>query len=82
MHNAKLETSDRLKRLHEFLVKRGEHGATTAEIQEETRSQAVHSDVSELRACGYDIHCAYVGTNEAGRKVYLYRLRGRRSDAA
>ena len=81
MHAANPDSSARLKRVVTFLRARGENGATTWEIAEHCGDLAVHSSISECRARGYDIDCRYVGTTN-GRRTYLYRLRGKRAEAA
>ena len=82
MHASRVAHSPRLQQLLAYLTERGEKGATTREIVDATGSCAVHSDVAELRANGHDISCLYVGATEDKRRIYLYRLRGKREDAA
>ncbi len=67
MHNARIETSDRLQRVYRAL-QRGPK--TTRDLIHETGCCAINSIVSELRACGIP-----VGKPERIRQgVYLYRL--------
>ena len=78
---AKLERSPRLQAFLRFLEDRGDRGATTFEIAQETRSCAVHTDCSELRANGFVIDVRQVG-HENGRRIYLYRLKGKPAASA
>lgn len=66
MHNAKLQNSDRLRRVLNLLL-RGPH--TTLEIVREAQVCAVNSIISELRANGIPVDCKCLGK---GR--YLYSL--------
>jgi hypothetical protein len=71
-HAADLSRSDRLQRLHKLLSQGGIY--TTARIQSETGSMAVHSDAHELRQNGVPVAPAvYLGRLD-GRKVYGYKL--------
>lgn len=72
--NAAPLTSPRLAAVVSMLRRRGDYGATTAEIQSETGSMAVHSDVAEIRANGLAVDCKFDSRTEAGRKVYRYTL--------
>jgi len=73
-HAASLD-SPRLKKTLECL-ERGP--ATTKAISEYTGSEAVHSDIHELRKnlrkSGRDIRCMYFGRTDAGRKIYRYEI--------
>ncbi len=81
MNFAKLENSPRLQRALDALLRAGKNGLTTFDLFVATGSMAVHSDVSEIRANGYDISCAMVGKNASGRRVYRYTLEGKRAVA-
>lgn len=72
MHNAKIETSVRLKRMLSELEKGGIH--STLELQKATNDMAPATTISELRRNGLNITCAYSGTNSEGRKIYNYQL--------
>jgi hypothetical protein len=74
MRAARLSRSPRLQAVLEILSERGRIGATTREIQLETGSVAVHSDVAELRANGLTVCCSYDGLSERGRRVYRYAI--------
>ena len=63
--------SPRLQKLHNRL-KVGP--GTTKELAYCTRSQAVHTDVSDLRKNGIKIGCNYLRTTKEGRKIYLYSI--------
>jgi hypothetical protein len=67
MHCAKLNKSDRLKRVAKFLDDRKKH--STLEIIKGANVCAVNSIVSELRANGLDIDCSRKGD------VWFYKLR-------
>jgi hypothetical protein len=69
IHFARIESSDRLRRLLNFLELRGSNGATTWEIVTECRITSPPTAISELRHNGYDV----VAT-EVGRKVFRYVL--------
>jgi len=59
MHNARIETSDRLQRVLEYL--RDGKPKTTREIIVGANVCAVNSCISELRANGYGITCKAMG---------------------
>jgi hypothetical protein len=80
MHAAKVEKSTRLRKCLMFLRAAGRPGATTAELQGFTASMAPATDVSELRAQGYEIDCTYQGTSRRGRKVYRYTYKGKKEN--
>jgi hypothetical protein len=72
-HAAKIENSDRLQKVQALLSQGGIF--TTAKIQSETGSMAVHSDVHELRCNGVPVSRAiYLGRNSEGRRVHGYKL--------
>jgi len=77
-HAARIESSARLQTTLRVLERAGDRGLTTGELHTLTESQAVHSDVHELRANGYDVECRYDGSRN-GRRIYRYTLRGRRA---
>lgn len=81
MHNADAEKSARLKRTLEVLHAFPE-GATTWDIQCLTNSMAPATDISEIRQNGYDVICKYEGKTSTNRRIYRYRLNGRRSQDA
>lgn len=72
-HAAKIENSDRLKKLLRVLDSGEEF--TTAELQTITNSMAIHSDVHELRQNGYKINCRYSKSKSLffNRKVFCYK---------
>jgi len=65
MNAARLEKSDRLRRVASLLKREKEF--TTLEIAEGAKVCAVNSIVAELRCNGMDIRCRRVGD------VWLYR---------
>jgi hypothetical protein len=72
-HAAKIENSDRLQKVKALLSQGGIF--TTARIQTETGSMAVHTDVHELRVRGVPVSRAiYLGRNGEGRRVHGYKL--------
>ncbi len=71
-HAAKFNESTRLKKLHSVLSTGGIF--STARLQTETGSVAIHTDIHELRQNGYNISCHYLGKNGNGNKVYGYKL--------
>lgn len=80
MHAANAEKSQRLRKCLNFLRSWGSKGVTTAELQGFTASMAPATDVSELRAQGYEIDCTYQGKSERGRRVYRYTYRGKKEN--
>lgn len=70
-HFADLSKSGRLKSLHSVLARGGVF--STAKLQSETGSMAIHSDVHELRCNGVEVNCQYIGRVN-GKKVYGYSL--------
>jgi len=73
-HYATLEKSDRLKALYSVLLRGGIF--STARLQRETGSVAIHSDIHELRQNGVPVSKGiYLGKSD-GRKVYGYKLQG------
>lgn len=76
-HAARVESSPRLRALLTALLKAGERGLTTREIQDRTDACAVHSDVDELRDNGYRIPCVQEKSTASGRRVFRYRLLGK-----
>jgi hypothetical protein len=71
IHAASVERSARLQATLRAVSRRG--GATTAEIAAATKSCAVHTDVSELRARGWRVRCWCLGM-QGGRRIYKYEL--------
>jgi hypothetical protein len=71
-HAADLSRSDRLQRLHKLLSQGGIF--TTATIQRFTKSNAVHTDIHELRQNGKRIPKAIYFGIVNGNKVYGYRM--------
>ncbi len=67
IHAARIESSPRLKRVHQFLSDGKWH--TTREIVRGADVCAVNSIITELRANGYDI-----GSRCTGRGRYEYQL--------
>lgn len=70
-HFADIKKSSRLQKLHSVLLRGGIF--STARLQRETGSMAIHSDVHELRCNGIKVKCTYLYEIE-GRKVYGYSL--------
>ena len=66
MHAARLDRSDRLRRVLDVLKDRKPHSTRT--IAGEANVCAVNSIVAELRANGYKIECYRVG------RLWYYRL--------
>ena len=73
MHAAKLDKSDRLKRLYAALAMAGRKGLTTYQLARASGSCAPGTDVSELRHQNVPVRCDYEGMNK-GRRVYRYTL--------
>ena len=73
-HNASAD-SPRIAKLVGLLKQQGELGATSLDISRICDTPRAASDVSEARACGFDIHATYEGKSPAGRKIYRYRLK-------
>lgn len=69
MHFAKVESSDRLKRVLDVLADGLPH--STLEIQRKAKVCAVGSSVSELRSNGYRIEC-----KRSGKGFFQYQLLG------
>lgn len=78
MHAANVEKSFRLRRMLAALQDARHYGATTYDLQVQTGSMAVHSDVAELRANGYLVSCDCEGTTQSGRRINRWRLVGRK----
>jgi hypothetical protein len=74
IHAATIEGSARLRAVLAFLKARGQAGATTREIIQETGYCAINSIISELRECGERITCTPEGKSPTGSAVYRYRL--------
>ena len=70
MHYAKLENSDRLRRVLAFLRSRGSRGATTREIVQGANVLACNTVIDEIRANGFDIECV-----QEGQGLFRYTLR-------
>lgn len=68
MHAAKIENSDRLRRVHAVLADGREY--TTLDIIAYARVCAVNSCIAELRDGGFDIRCRRQGDR------WYYRLAG------
>jgi len=75
MHAADSTKSERLRRMLNDL--RALPGSTTFEIQNRTKSCAVHSDIAELRQNGYIIDRVCEGKRN-GRQINRWYFRGRR----
>lgn len=72
MHCGNLATSRRLQETLSVLLDGQEH--TTAQIAAETKSCAVHSDVSGLRANGIDLYPPWSERLPNGCRVFHYLL--------
>ena len=73
-HNAVID-SPRISKLVDLLKRQGDFGVTSLDISRICDTPRAASDVSEARACGFDIHAQYEGKSPAGRKIYRYRLK-------
>lgn len=71
-HAARVESSSRLQRTLAILIDFNWHDG--AEITRATDSQALHSDIHELRQNCYRIEQRYAGKTESGRRISQYRL--------
>ena len=73
MHHARLETSERLARVHEVLLDGEEH--STLDIARRAGVCAVNSCVAELRECGAEIGCRMIVSPDDGRRrIFVYRM--------
>ncbi len=72
MHNARLETSERLARVHEVLKDGEEH--STLDLVQRAGVCAVNSCVAELRECGAEIGCRMIVSPDTGKRTFLYRM--------
>ena len=72
IHYAKLEKSKRLQNTLNVLADCKPHSAFT--IQAITQSMAVHTDIAELRANGFDITQFNNGRTSNGRLISMYQL--------
>lgn len=71
-HAANIQKSARLKRLLSAL--QADRLRSTAELQAETGSMAIHSDAHELRCNGIPVSNAVYMGKENGHKKYGYKL--------
>ncbi len=71
-HAAQIENSTRLQETLAILLDCNWHDG--AEITSATDSQALHSDIHELRENGYAIEQRYAGKTPKGRRISQYRL--------
>jgi biotin operon repressor len=71
-HAAKIENSPRLQETLALLRDCTWHDG--ADITAATGSQALHSDIHELRENGYTIEQRYAGRTDKGRRISQYRL--------
>lgn len=74
IHAGNPASSLRLRRVLDVLRAAGSRGVTSLELQERASTVAPGTCVSELRASGLVVECAYEGRAD-GRKVYRYTLR-------
>ena len=73
IHAGKLSSSARLQATLRVLSDC--HAHSTRDIAETTGSQAVHTDIAELRANGLPVGPAvYAGRSQEGRKIYCYTM--------
>ena len=72
-HNASKD-SPRISKLVDLLKSQGDVGATSLQISRICDTPRAASDVSEARACGFNILAQYEGKSPTGRKIYRYRL--------
>ena len=73
-HAASLKSSPRLQRVLLFIRRRGKYGATTAQISSATGVMSASTVVSEIRANGYPVTCAFEGITKDGRKIFRYMM--------
>jgi hypothetical protein len=78
MHAGNADRSFRLARTLMLLKSCGARGCTTAEIQAWSNSMAPATDISELRANGYDIPKP-TSTVRNRRRVFRYVYRGKKA---
>lgn len=71
-HAARIENSPRLQQTLSVLMDCQWHDGI--EITRRTDSQALHSDIHELRENGYIIEQRYAGRTDTGRRISQYRL--------
>lgn len=74
MHYTKLDKSSRLQKILQYLHKRGDRGATTAEIATKFKLQSASTWLSMLRHNGVDVLCEYVKTTDDGAKIFRYKV--------
>jgi hypothetical protein len=75
IHFANAKKSKRLSKLLKAFIDYKQR--TTAQLQAITKSMATHTDISELRANGYDIRCNYSHVDaKTGHKIYIYNFLG------
>lgn len=72
MHAARLDRSDRLRRVHALLAGGGEH--STLEIVTGARVCAVNACIAELRENGAEIVCRQTTCHATGERIWLYRM--------
>ena len=75
IHFARLSASPRLQRFRDYLLKKGNDGATGLELVAETQTLNPHTSAAELRANGIRVECDYQKTQDNGAKIYRYFLR-------
>ena len=72
MHAARLDRSDRLRRVYALLADGREH--STLEIVQGAGVCAVNACIAELRDNGAVINCRVAVRQMTGERVWLYRL--------
>lgn len=77
-HGGKINKSTRLDRMFQTLSEFGT--ASTFQLQKMTGDMAPATTISDLRKAGVPIPPAeYLGKSATGRKMYLYRLYGKKA---
>lgn len=77
-HGGKIDKSTRLDRMFQTLAEFGT--ASTLQLQKMTGDMAPATTISDLRKAGVLIPPAqYIGKTQEGRKIYLYRLYGKKA---
>lgn len=75
-HAGKLDKSQRLWKVYNFLKRRGTRGASTIEVNEYCDSTRASSDISDLRRSLTNslVECKFEGISREGRKIHRFTL--------
>lgn len=77
-HGGTVGASKRLDKMLDALRKHGQ--LTSLQLQQITGGVAVGSTIADLRKAGIPIPPAeYIGKTQEGRKIYLYRVYGKKT---